>query len=377
MQFDTVPASAPILKIEHSTKASESRSFKVKSLPDKRFWSDLKKLYIYGCANREKKSFICAHLRNPANYTDLTLFELPDTSEFKHMDQNLLNHLMRADELLNFQPDFEINVESLFPFILYGQNESVKKRMPSTVKNAYRFVLCLYIDTILVDKNLNLTYFQSGRANDENITQKLKYFIIRIASKVYDDYTRMLNLWQNDILSVTTTEKPIEKIGSISNSSKYFLDESDSEEISSWTGQTVQKHGNMFESSVTPKTITAIALVSENDEQNDDHMQLSTTIKQVTNLDSILETEPIEESCLLEVLPDTPLNSYISEIKMDNETIFKTPDRLYLIGPVSVRTRAYFVCSDGYRVKSKSVHYFECNESSKWSGSPIECEGNS
>lgn len=367
VQLETVP-STPILKNEHPTRAPASQPFKVKTLPEKRFWSELKQLYFYGCFNNEIKSFLCARLKNPANYTDLTLFELPDTSDFKHMDQNLLTHLMQANEMLNLQPDLQLSIETLFPFILYGRDESVKKRMPSTVENAYRFVLCLYIDTILLDKNLNITFLQHVPNNEDNITQKLKYFIARIASKVYDDYTQTFNARQIEIKNESTTKR---YIVSINTSPMNFFKESDVKDVQV---STARSHSNGNIHPVTPKTITAIAPILTSEEQSNEQFHLS-TVKQAKNFDSILENESMEESCQLESLPDAPPNSYISEIKTDNETIFNMPDIIYLVGPVSIRTRAYFVCKEGYRVKSNSVNYFECTESSKWVGKTIACEG--
>lgn len=355
-QFDTIPAIISTKSeiqtyspnVEQSTIAPpKPKPFKVNTLPNKHFWGDLKQLYYHGCNNKEIKPLLCAILKNSSYYTDLTQFELPDSGDFKHMDQNLLTHLTHADEILNSKPNYQLNVENLFPFILYGGNESAKKRMPSTVENAYRFVLCLYIDTILFDRNLNVSFLQEPPPNDDNITQKLKYYIIRVASKTFDEYSQVdfhhNNEDSNQVLESTNiiknaiTQSPIEVNHEISND-------------------------KTIDSPVTGAPDTTKILESE--EQNS-----------AVRPAAVLESESLDESCQLESLPDTPVNSFISEIKTENEILFKTPDRLYLIGPVSIRTRAYVECKEGFKIKSNQIQYFECNEQLKWSGKPIECEG--
>lgn len=339
----------------------KAKHFKVNILPDRRFWSDLKQLYYYGCNKEEVKPFLCTMLKNPINYTDLTFFELPDTNDFKHMDQRLLTHLVEAEDILNLHPDFKLNIENLFPFILYGKNNGLEQ-MPSIAENAYRFVLCLYIDTILFDKNLNITFIQGPHPNDdENITQKLKYFIVRIAATVFDEYA---NIRQNDISNSSSSEVSIEMINS---------------SIQSDLRETQTSNNlNVFNvSSKPPEQTTKTFIMLESGEQFIDQIHsTNANIKQLNNLELISETEPIDESCQLEALPDTPLHSYISEIKIDNETIFKKPDRLYLIGPVAIRTRAYVECKEGFKSKLNHLYYFECDEHLKWNGNRIECEGN-
>lgn len=362
-QFDTIPAvistgseiqTQPSSVESSTTMAPKPTPFKVNAFPNKHFWGDLKQLYYHGCNNNRemiKKPLLCALLKNPSNYTDLTLFELPDSSDFKHMDQNLLTHLAHADDVLNSKPDYQLNVENLFPFILYGEDESAQKWMPPTMENAYRFVLCLYIDTILFDRNLNVTFLQKPPPNDDNITQKLKYYIIRVASKAFNEYTR--TDYQNNEVSINAAIESTTMMNSIAQSGSLV-----NEDILT----------DLTNSITNAPEITKFPLTLESDEQ---FSEQNTALKTV----AALESESIDEMCQLEALPDTSANSYISEIKTENEVLFKTPDRLYLIGPVSIRTRAYIECKEGFKIKSNQTPYFECNEQLKWSGKQIECEG--
>lgn len=356
-----------------STSLPSPKPFEVNRLPDKQFWNHLKQLYYYGCNNAKVRPFLCQILNDATQYSDLTQFELPETSDFKHMDQNLLVHLTQAEHTLNQRPDIDLNIEKMLPFILYGNDKllSNEKKMPSNMANGYRFVLCLYIDTILLDKNLNLSFVQHAPIGDENVTQKLKYFLVRIASKVfanqplklvenYDEYAVTLN---NQPLTVITNDQSLANISNVGTQNR--LNENDSLDISSTVAT------EYIENPITSMELQTISI--ESDEL---HVPKNNSSNKLRNsVDSILESEPVDESCQLESLPETLSNSFIREIKIDNETIFNMPDRLYLIGPVSIRTRAYLACSEGYRSRKNSIHYFECNESLKWIGEPIQCEG--
>lgn len=352
LRCDTAPIITPTITTTttKTTAIPNVQPFKVNSLPDKHFWLELKQLYYYGCNNIKTQPNLCQMIKNAANYTDLTQFELPETNDFKHMDQNLLTHLAHAEKILNFHPETELNVQNLLPFILYGKNDSATERMPSTMANAYRFVICLYIDTILLDRNLNMTFVQDP-PNDDNITQKLKYLLIRITSKVFEDYSQIVRT-QNDI-DFTASTTTIKSNAENRNENSGII-------------------SNMPVIETTP-------ISSEYDEQINTSIPMmnktKSTPKRPNNFDMIVEIEAMDETCHLESLPESPPNSFISEIKIDNETLFKMPDRLYLIGPVSIHTRAYLVCKDGFRAVSNSTHYLECSDGMKWIGESIKCEG--
>lgn len=359
LQYDTVPIVSVTMP---STTPPPPKPFKVNSLPEKQFWINLKQLYYYGCNNAKVRPILCQTLNDSTQYTDLTQFELPETNDFKHMDQNLLVHLRQAEQSLNLRPDIDLNIEKLLPFILYGIDKSVDdQKMPLTMANGYRFVLCLYIDTILLDRNVNLSFVQHPPTDDENVTQKLKYFLLRIASKVIVNHPLAVQQNNNDFVeifnksptSITTHRNDL----NVNN----FLD-TDKTMTSEYIGNPI--------TSMELQTVSA-----ESDEQMLNYTKVVAS-KKPNNLDLIVESEIVDESCHLESLPETPPYSYIREIKIDNEMIFNMPDRLYLIGPVSIRTRAYLACSEGFKSVINSIHYYECNESLKWIGEPIQCEGN-
>lgn len=255
--------------------------------------------------------------------------------------------------------------------------------MPSTVENAYRFVLCLYIDTILFDRNINMNFLQNPSLDDDNITQKLKYLLARITCKAFESYSEI----ENNVDYNTPLPAFIDMINS---ESKNILVRRETETNSltkktmtsqlitsptMTTSQTTQK-ATTTTTTTTVAPTTKAPLYWDSDEQIYAKLygtKLSTGRK-LNNVD-LIENESMEESCHLEALPETPSNSFIREIKIENETIFNKPDRLYLIGPVAIRTRAYFSCKDGFKTSSNTMHYFECSETLKWAGTPIECQG--
>lgn len=370
--YSTVVITTVTMPSTTTTTKPPPKPFEVNFLPDKQFWNNLKQLYYYGCNNPKVEPVLCQTLNNSVQYSDLTQFELPETNDFKHMDQNLLVHLIQAEQTLNLRPDIDLNIENLFPFILYGIDKlSDDKQMPSTMENGYRFVLCLYIDTILLDKNLNLSFVQNPPTDDENVTQKLKYFLVRIASKFLTNYHHALRVLENSNDYVVKLNEP-----STMATNQSFKNNSKSIQNANNILNTAQTMTSEYmENPITSMELQTISV--ESDEQLLNFSKNIVSEKSKNNLDLIVESEPVDESCHLESLPETSPNSYIREVKIDNETIFNKPDRLYLIGPVSVRTRAYLACSEGFRSTKNSVQYFECSESFKWVGEPIHCEGDS
>lgn len=365
-------------------------------VPDKVFWSKLKRLYYNGCNNNnDAQSELCVQLKNPFYYTDLALFDLPETNEFKHMDRRLLSLVKQADIILNTDSSIKLNVENLFPFILYQKVniDDLHSRMSATTENAFRFILGLYIDTILLDKHLHSTNLKDMPLNDDsNITQQLKFFIIRLASKMHlDDATHKLFPAANAERAVYTSERLPDLANRNSRSALTPTTQASN------TLSTVNVTPEIMEAAPTTsspkisfqqsdesitarssKTKQSVELSMEESSENSwSASKLRTDLFDIAEIPvpDVLESEPIEEMCRLETLPDLAPNSFITEIRIDNETLFHMPDRLYLIGPVAQRTRAFIACKDGFKQTSNEIIYFECGAKSIWLGKLIECEG--
>lgn len=351
----------------------------LKTFPDKEFWSNLKRLYYHGCDNENVKPEFCAQLQNPLYYTDLSLFEIPDTNDFKHMDRKLLTHLKRADEILNMNSSLKLNVESLFPFILYeieNVNE-IKSKMSQTMENGFRFVLDLYIDSIVLDKHLNATMLNAVPP-DDNITQQLKFFIIRLAARVFENPLMPVKSTTTPMTTTTTTTSDIDLTNRNSRSTivqstlaPFVLSTTDAIPIETTSTPEVR-----IEEPPTVSLTTLLELDSQESSQQSstEHKKIGFDLIEIP-VQEVLDSESNEEMCRLEALPDLPPNSYINEIKIDDETIFTKPDRLYLIGPVTVRTRAYFMCKEGFKQTPTKASYLECGPKLNWIGNEIECKG--
>lgn len=376
-----------------------SQEFLVEILLDKSFWTSLKQLYYYGCNNQKIVSTLCHQLVHPEFYTDLTSFELPETNEFRHMDVNLLSHLKAADEILFvYATDVQLDIENLLPFILYGSDmiNASMAQMSETEKNAYRLVLCLYIDTILLDKNSTIE--QIAPSDDENITKKLKYYLVRVSSKAYSD-----NLLKG--IEGKESKKPTEPTIHLESHTVTPPNNSDvtnrnyRSAVVENTTPIMHKHKNdTILEPVAPDVTTETIVFQNNDsnssiESGEDAIEIyeTTTVTVIgKNVSTDIETHPAavlpkdlevehesyEEVCQLEALPSFPPNSIVSEVKMDNEAIFKNPDRLYLIGPVAISTRVHFACKEGFKSLVNQSFYFECSDKLEWIGDSIKCEGN-
>lgn len=397
--FGTISTPSNVTTSSNSTPSMTSRvneeiptkEFLIDILLDKDFWTHLKHLYFYGCNNQETLSKFCNDLMHPEYYTDLTSFELPESNEYRHMDVNLLTHLKAADEILFvYDSDVKLDIEHLLPFILRGNVlENISQpRMTKTTENAYRLVLCLYIDTILLDKSPTIK--ETVPSDEENITKKLKFYLVRVTSKAYTQY---LTTAKSQSEMETTTAS----VSVSSNSSDLTNRNSRSTLIEQTTpsNEDIQFEEVTSQTSLAPATDSddssdAEAIISIDSEKDPIEMSNTTTEKNspkhtnksIDSLeigaalkDSEVERELTEDVCKLEALPNFPPNSLVSAVKVENETIFKNPDRLYLIGPVTVTTRVYFVCKEGFKSATDAPFYFECSEKLNWIGNAIKCEG--
>lgn len=155
--------------------------------PNKEFWQELKKFYFYGCSVKSKISTLCSLITYSQNsqYSDLSEFESPDTDDFQHMDKKLLEFLKRANLINSLK---EVTIENIFNIILYGDNSSPSQKLPVLAENAFRLILCFYIDTLVVDSNFNDTFHKDV----ENITGYIKSLLIQLYTNPFKIYQRQL-----------------------------------------------------------------------------------------------------------------------------------------------------------------------------------------
>lgn len=93
------------------------------------------------------------------------------------------------------------------------------------------------------------------------------------------------------------------------------------------------------------------------------------------SINTTLHSESNSYGCLLESLPESHPNTFISEVILDNKTIVEVPDRIFLKGLVHVRSRVYYSCVAGFQHKGRQEHYAECNDDFSWTPHRSTCEG--
>lgn len=137
------------------------------------FWRDFKDFLFSSCSKTSNQT-LCQRFSSDSE-SDLSTFELPETQEYEGMDSklsNLLKNLLRSNELNS------ITVGNFLRHLLRNEYSSVLMR------DSYRFVICLYIDLILLDEEFEGTsdYIEKDSAN---INENIKKMLRQIAQPIY------------------------------------------------------------------------------------------------------------------------------------------------------------------------------------------------
>lgn len=145
----------------------------------KDFWKEFKKYLFFSCQpkNMDKISKFCE--KYSSDFEDLSTFDLPETPEYKGMDSKLLILLKTAvnsDDLKN------VTVESFMKFLLYASGD--KEQMDPLMEDSYRFVICLYVDLIMMDLRLSV----DAQEFQENINERLKASLKQLVAPAYQNY---------------------------------------------------------------------------------------------------------------------------------------------------------------------------------------------
>jgi hypothetical protein len=136
------------------------------------FLRDFKEFLFKSCADNSAK--LCQFYKTKHFNTNLMHFELPETSEFEGMDMKLFERLqqMNSNDDLNAENFIEKALESLI---------NDKK-----ILDAYRFVICLYVDLILLDEQLNI---EAQHYLGANINENIKILLRKKIQKIYKKFT--------------------------------------------------------------------------------------------------------------------------------------------------------------------------------------------
>lgn len=159
---------------EVSSTIKEATTMPVPVKVPKEFWKDLKEFLFQSCVNHLPK--LCSTYGSTDFNSDLSTFELPETKEFEGMDLKLYNLLKKLPERTDLTA---VN----FLKTLLGDTITDKPKADS-----FRFVLCLYIDLILLDQELGITDDESNE--NVNINTKIKRLLKKDIKIVYVNYLR-------------------------------------------------------------------------------------------------------------------------------------------------------------------------------------------
>ncbi|KXJ84393.1 hypothetical protein RP20_CCG009862 [Aedes albopictus] len=186
--------------METTTEASQSSTDAVSKVPniikfnrkpDIRFWKQLRDYLFYGCMPLEsrKTSIFCQKSEVlQSGLTDLSTFNLPISNDYQNMDVKLLERLSKTTK-----PDANLKVENLMNYILYGTEDSAMDyvRLTQETENAYRFVICLFIDIIMMDREVNFDDEIFLDINSrENTNDKIKSLLKNVVQPIYETHQR-------------------------------------------------------------------------------------------------------------------------------------------------------------------------------------------
>ncbi|XP_055523737.1 sushi, von Willebrand factor type A, EGF and pentraxin domain-containing protein 1-like [Wyeomyia smithii] len=172
-------------------KSKTPNIIKINRRTDVRFWKQLKDYLFYGCkpVDSKKISHFCLRTDSFPELDDLTTFELPvSSSEYQNMDHKLLEKLEKTTK-----PEGTLRVNNFLNFILYGTTESSQNisRMSRDTENAYRFIICLFIDIIMMDREVSLDQEIVVDINTrENTNEKIKSLLKNVVQPIYEIHVR-------------------------------------------------------------------------------------------------------------------------------------------------------------------------------------------
>lgn len=143
------------------------------------FWREFKEFLFVSCTVKHADSGpkLCKFYSSNFD-TDLTLFELPETPEFEGLDgklSKLLENLLIVNEFSS------INAGTFMETLLQGDH------VDNLLRDSYRFVICLYIDLILLHNEMDGT--ESDYSDEftpfDNINERIKKMLKRAAQPIY------------------------------------------------------------------------------------------------------------------------------------------------------------------------------------------------
>lgn len=318
-----MPTLAPISDMQSTTDATTT------SNQPTDFWEQLKNFFYYGCASSVSHniSILCQDVivSEAVMFSDLSSTEMGDSSEFQNMDTKLLRSMNRALSCTSSTTA----IEDMFDLILYGDVQVTK--LPVSVENSYRLVLCFFIDVIIADTDFTTTELQS---KDNNTTHSIKVLLHKLFNRFREEY-----------LGIT--------IGSTISADRHRRSTTDGDIKSVHTYMTTSNTVSETNFETTAFEETTILYSSS-------EMSTDTLIASSNN-------EAEEPRCFVYSLSSVmPINSIIQGIGSITDTLIDT--NLTVVP----NTTAYFSCKDGHELSG--IPYSKCNNAGVWNAIAFACD---
>lgn len=122
-------------------------------------------------ANDGDKSKLCRKFKSSFD-TSLSSFEFPDSSDYEGMDRKLLDLIEKLSE----DDKKTINVGNFLQVLKIDE-----KNIP--MRDSYRFVICLYVDLVIVDEEFGTD--EDSSSDSESINDKIKYALKSLIHYVF------------------------------------------------------------------------------------------------------------------------------------------------------------------------------------------------
>ncbi|XP_058127266.1 sushi, von Willebrand factor type A, EGF and pentraxin domain-containing protein 1-like [Anopheles ziemanni] len=185
-----LPACLPPTVPTQTTPAS--LIIRVSRRPDVHFWKGLKDYLLHGCFAVRPVSPFCHLPEAGGNWSDLQGFSVQrESDQGSSIDVKLLSFLMRSVRTHGNTSSERLTPNSLLPYILYGSLDTIayESRFPPPVEDVYRFVICQFIDVILMDRELNYDgELEVDIALEENTNVKIKYLLKHVVQPLHRQY---------------------------------------------------------------------------------------------------------------------------------------------------------------------------------------------
>ncbi|XP_055618198.1 sushi, von Willebrand factor type A, EGF and pentraxin domain-containing protein 1-like [Toxorhynchites rutilus septentrionalis] len=171
--------------------AKGSNIIRINRRPDVRFWKQLKDYLFYGCnpIDPTKQSPFCKKTAaSSTTFTDLSLLDFSLSKDYQNMDIMLLERLEKSS---NAEPNLKL--QNLLDYILYNKIDPTPppQRLPGETEDYYRFVICLYIDIIMMDREVTFDDEILLDINSrENTNDKIKSLLKHVVQPIYETHLR-------------------------------------------------------------------------------------------------------------------------------------------------------------------------------------------